>query len=95
MINNYKILANRWAFYALPMPFWIVLGLLQVVFSLGLVLPGITQMWRKVPFISAVSLAVISVFGTVLYVSYSGFPGVLWGVVPALLLAFVAYKRGR
>jgi hypothetical protein len=90
MVNNYEKLANVWALNALPKPAWMALGLLQVLFSLGLVLPVAGRVLTP---ISAVCLAVISLLGMALYVAYAGFPGMLWAVVPALLAAFVAYGR--
>ncbi len=45
--------------------------------------------------VSAARLAVISLLGIALYVRYAEFPGMLWGAVPAILAAFVAYERWR
>ena len=86
MMNNYEKLANVWALNTLPRPIWIALGLLQMLFALGLLLPATCR-------VSAVCLAVISLLGIALYVAYAGFPGLLWAVVPAILLALVAYGR--
>lgn len=86
MVNNYEKIANVWALNALPKPAWMALGLLQVLFAIGLVLPKLTP-------ISAACLAVISLLGIALYIAYAGFPGILWAVVPAILAAFVAYGR--
>jgi putative oxidoreductase len=93
MINHYQQLADRWALNAFPKSIWMALGVLQVLFALGLVLPGVTEVLRKLTPISATCLAVISLLGIALYVAYAGFPGILWGVVPAILAAFVAYGR--
>jgi hypothetical protein len=93
MVNNYGMLANAPALNALPKPGWIALGVLQVLFALGLVLPGALKALPKVTPISAAGLAVISLLGLGLYTAYAGFPGMLWGVVPAVLAAFVAYER--
>ena len=93
MANNYKLVANEWALNALPKPAWIALGVLQVLFALGLVLPGALKVWPKLTPISALCLAVISLCGIALYAAYAGFPGLLWALVPAILAAFVAYER--
>ncbi len=93
MVNNYQQLANRWALNAFPKPIWMALGVLQVLFALGLVLPGVTGVLRILTPISAACLAAISLLGIALYVAYAGFPGILWGVVPAILAAFVVYGR--
>jgi hypothetical protein len=88
MINNFEMLANAWALNALPRPAWMVIGLLQIVFALGL-------LWPKLTPSAAIGLAVISLLGMALYVAYAGFPGIVWAVVPAMLAAFVAYGRMR
>ena len=88
-----RTLANAWALNALPKPAWMALGVLQALFALGLVLPGVVRALSKLIPISAAGLAVISLLGIALYVAYTGFPGILWAVVPAILAAFVAYGR--
>lgn len=77
----------------LPRPVWLAIGALQVLFALGLVIPGIIKPLRKLVSISAICLAVYALSGCVLFAQYAGFPGMLWGVVPAILAAFVAYGR--
>lgn len=89
LIGNYHAVASRWALHTLPSPFWIALGVLQVLLAIGLVLPKM----RKLNLISAACLAAISLACVALYTSYAGFPGMLWGVIPAVLASFVAYKR--
>lgn len=93
MINNYGSLANPWALNALPKTVWAALGAIQVVFALGLVLPGAFRILPKLTSIAAICLSVISLLGIALYVAYAGFPGILWAVVPAILYTFVAYGR--
>jgi uncharacterized membrane protein len=77
----------------LPQPVWIALGALQALFALGLIVPGAAGRWPKLTFISAVYLALNSLLGCALFAKYAGFPGMLWGLVPALLAAFVAFGR--
>jgi putative oxidoreductase len=93
MVNHYKDLANVWALNALPKPAWIGLGVLQILFSAGLVLPGAISVFPKQTALSAAGLAVLSLLGIALYAKYAGFPGMFWGVAPAVVAAFVAYKR--
>ncbi len=95
LVNNYDKVANAWALNALPKPAWMVLVMLQILFALGLILPSAVRVLPKLTLISAASLAAISLLGIALYDAYVGFPGILWGVVPAILVAFVAYKRWR
>ncbi len=91
VVNNHEKVANEWALNALPKSVWIILGVLQILFAMGLILPG--KKSRKPSSIAAACLSVLSLLGIALYFQYAGFPGMLWGVVPAILAAFVAYKR--
>jgi hypothetical protein len=72
----------------LPGFVWVALSVLQILFSVGLVLP-------KVSPVAAVYLAVNSLLGCVLCAQYAGFPGMLWGVIPALVALFIAYGRTK
>ena len=92
MVGHYDELATASARNALPAPAWVVLGVLQILFAVGLVLPRLVGMPALTP-ISAVCLAVIALLGLGLYTAYAGFPGLLWAVIPAVLAAFVAYGR--
>ena len=91
MISNFSSLARKWALNIFPGLFWIVLGVLQILFAVGLIVPGILKM-HKFTFISAIGLTVISLLGIVLYSGYTGI-GILWGLVPAIISGFVAYGR--
>ncbi len=66
-----------------------------MILALGLVSSVIKGISKKVVATSAILLALISLVGIVLYAKYAGFPGVLWGIIPALLLLFVAYERAK
>jgi hypothetical protein len=91
-ITSYESLKSAWA-SNLPKPAWIAIGVLQVLFALGLVLPGAFGVLPKLTPISAAYLAVYALLGCALFAKYAGFPGILWAVVPAILAAFVAYGR--
>ena len=91
-ISNHEQLKSTLA-SDLPKPVWLILGALQVVFALGLVLPGVFGVLPKVIPISAAYLACNALLGCLLFAQYAGFPGVLWGIVPAILAGFVAYRR--
>jgi hypothetical protein len=86
VIMNYDKVGCPSALSVLPQPFWIAIGGIQILFALGL-------FWSKSTAVSAVGLALVSLLGLAIYTQYAGFPGLLWGVIPALLLAFVAYGR--
>lgn len=92
MSTHYEALITQGAMDALPSFFWIVLGVVQIVLGLCLLL-SLGKQFKKCAYPSAAGLAIIALLGIGFYISYSGFPGMLWGILPALLLAFVAYKR--
>lgn len=92
MMGHYPELASTWALETLPSVFWMVLGVLEIVFAVGLVLPGIMKRWHKLTFISAVGVSIISLSSIALYIAYTGI-GILWAVIPALLAGVVAYGR--
>lgn len=94
MSTHFEDLINPWALNAVPGFIWMALGCLETLSGLGLALTGIfTSLPRRVAFISAIILFVISVLGLFIYIAYAGFPGVLWGIIPALFLGFIAYKK--
>jgi hypothetical protein len=84
-LSHYEQIKGGWG-NALPSSVWIAIAVLQILFTVGLVMPKINP-------IAAIYLAVNALMGCVLCAQYAGFPGMLWGVIPALLLAFVAYGR--
>lgn len=91
MMNNFVSLANEWAYTSLPQPFWIVLGGLQVILAVALIVSGLIKK-PKVGAYAAFGLAALSLLGVVLFSAYAGFPGMLWGLIPALLYAGIGYK---
>ena len=89
---NYEKIRSTFA-SDFPVSVWIAIGALQVLFALGLVVPGSVVGLPKLTSISATYLAIYSLSGLILAAKYSGFPGMLWGVIPAIMCAFVAYGR--
>lgn len=77
----------------LPKSVWMTIAVLQVLFALGLIVPGAFRVMPNLTPISAVYLGLNALTGCVLFAQYSGFPGMLWGVIPAILCAFIAYGR--
>jgi hypothetical protein len=75
----------------MPKPVWAALGLLQILFALGLVLPGAFGMMPLLTPVAAVGVAVETVLVAAL--GKPKFSGMLWAIVPALLALFVAYGR--
>ncbi len=94
MSTHAQELINTWASSFFPSFFWIILGIIQILFSIVLLVSVGNEKLRKLAPISAIGLAVISLMGLSFYMSYDGFPGMLWGIIPAILLALIAYWRG-
>lgn len=92
MMGHHTDLSSLWARNTLPPPVWTVIGVLQILFSLGLVLPGLLKKSHTLTAQSAIGLTVISLLGAVLYSAYSG-SGVLWALLPAAIATYIAYKR--
>ncbi len=91
ILHDYEKVASAPALSALHAPVWITLGAIQVLLALCLLLPGAKL--QRLTSIAVAALAVISLLGISLYTRYAGFPGMLWGAIPAILEAFVAYER--
>ena len=87
---NVKKLPGAWL-KILPGPGWLALGGLQVLFAVGLVLPGAAGVLPILTPIAAACLAVQTV--AVSAMTGVKYPGFLWTLVPALLALFVAYGR--
>ena len=77
----------------LPKSVWMAIAILQILFALGLVLPGAFKVMPHLTPVSAVYLGLNALAGCMLFTQYSGFPGILWGVIPAILCAVIAYGR--
>lgn len=77
----------------LPKSVWMGIAILQILFALGLVLPGAFKVMPHLTPISAIYLGLNALAGCLLFTQYSGFPGILWGIIPAILCAVIAYGR--
>ena len=91
MLNSRK-LPGTWL-RVLPKPAWTALGVLQILFAFGLVLPGATGVLPILIPIAAVGLAVQTLFVCAVTGKFARFQDSLWAVVPSILAAFVAYAR--
>ena len=90
--SNYQILANSWALNNLSKTFWLILSTLEIIFAVGLILPGLIKPLRKLLPISAIGLALVSLSGIFIYSAYTGL-GILWAITPTALLVFIAMRR--
>jgi hypothetical protein len=80
--------------HALPKSAWLMLGVLQILFALGLVVPGAAGVLPGLTAVAAICLAVEMVStAAILKAKDLWSTGMLWAVVPSLIAAFVAYGR--
>ncbi len=93
MMGNYEFLATPQALATLPSYFWTALGIIQIILAVTLISALFLKRVQSKVFNSAVCLAGLSLLGSVIYIAYAGFPGVLWSVIPAALYAFIAYQN--
>src|SRR5689334_14947022 len=77
----------------LPKQGWIALGLLQVLFALGLVLPAAVKVMPQITPYSAIGLIVETLVVYRLMFKKFVFKTDVWVLVPGLLAVFVAYGR--
>lgn len=80
-------------FKKLPKPGWIALGAMQILFALGLVLPGALKMMPQLTPFAAICLIGDTLFVYLLIFQKFIFKAAVWVLLPGLLAAFVAYGR--
>jgi hypothetical protein len=81
------------SFGALPRGAWLALGILELVCTLGLIVPGALHWRPPLTILAAMVLAVESVVFVGVHVKYREItPTILSGVL-GLLMAFIAYGR--
>ena len=101
----YNVMGGFWTFktadklaatgnHALPKSAWQLLAVLQILFALGLVVPGAAGVLPGWTALAAICLAVEMVATAAIVHSKALMSsGMLWAVIPALVAAFVAYGR--
>ena len=98
LLGGYYLMGGSWMMSKvppawtkiMPKPFWVACGLLQALFAIGLVLPAVLGMPKLVS-VSAVCVAVETLLVGV--INKTKPKGLLWILIPALLVLFVAYER--
>lgn len=81
------------SFGALPRPAWTALGVLELVCTAGLILPGALHWQPSLTGVAAAALALESLIFIGVHVKYRETPTIVMCVVLGLLMAFVAYGR--
>ncbi len=99
MLGFYYLMGGSWMLKnippvwlkIMPKPAWMAVGLLQSLFAIGLVLPGALKMSPQLTPLAAIGGAVETVLVALL--TKPKFQGMIWVLVPGLLVLFVAYGR--
>ena len=81
------------SFGALPRGAWTALGLLELVCTVGLILPAALHWLPVLTVVAAILLAVESLVFVGVHVKYRETPTIIMCVVLGLLMAFIAYGR--
>jgi hypothetical protein len=81
------------SFGALPRDAWLALGILELVCTVGLIVPSVFR-WRPVlTVVAAAVLAIESLVFVWVHVTYGEIPPIIMSGVLGLLMAFIAYGR--
>ena len=88
-----KISGDVPSFGALPRDAWMALGILELVCTVGLIVPGALR-WRPVlTVVAATLLAIESLVFVWVHVKYHEITPIVFSAVLGLLMAFIAYGR--
>lgn len=85
LISHYTALGTDWAVGVLPAFVWVLLGTIETIGGTVLVVAAVMRRIRRFVTPVAFTLAGTSLLGLVLFSTYQGFLGVLWGIIPAIL----------
>jgi hypothetical protein len=81
------------SFGALPREAWMALGILELVCSVGLILPAALHWQPRLTVLAATALAIESLVFVWVHVQYREIPSIILSGVLGLLMAFIAYGR--
>jgi uncharacterized membrane protein YphA (DoxX/SURF4 family) len=81
------------SFGALPRTGWTALGLMELVCSVGLIVPAALHWHPSLTVLAAALLAIESLVFIWVHVKYRELPPIIFSAVLGLLLAFIAYGR--
>lgn len=81
------------SFGALPREAWMALGILELVCTLGLILPSALRWQPSLTVVAASALALESLVFIAVHVQYRETGTIIFSAVLGLLMAFIAYGR--
>ena len=88
-----KISGETPSFGALPREAWMALGILELVCTAGLIVPGAFHWHPALTVVAATVLAIESLVFIGVHVKYGEISSIIMSGVLGLLMAFVAYGR--
>ncbi len=88
-----QVSADVPSFGALPREAWMVLGILELVCTVGLIVPAAFHWRPALTVVAATALAIESLVFVWVHVKYGEIAPIVMSAVLGLLMAFVAYGR--
>lgn len=88
-----KVSGDVPSFGALPRKAWMALGILELVCTVGLIVPAALHWQPALTVVAATVLAIESLVFVGVHVKYREIPTIIMCVVLGLLMAFIAYGR--
>lgn len=88
-----KISGDVPSFGALPREAWTALGILELVCTVGLIVPGVLRWQPALTVMAATTLAIESLVFIGVHVKYGEMAPIIMSAVLGLLMAFIAYGR--
>ena len=88
-----KVSADVPSFGALPREAWMALGILELVCTVGLIVPAAFHWKPTLTVVAAIVLAMESLVFIWVHVRYREIPPIIMSGVLGLLMAFIAYGR--
>lgn len=83
------------SFGALPREAWMALGILELVCTVGLIVPAALRWQPRLTVVAAALLAVESLVFIGVHVKYGELAPIIFSGVLGLVMAFIAYGRGE
>ena len=88
-----QISADVPSFGALPREVWMALGVMELVCTVGLIVPAAFHWQPRLTVLAAALLAIESLVFIGVHVKYHELGSILFGAVLGLAMAFIAYGR--
>ena len=88
-----KVSADVPSFGALPREAWTALGILELICTVGLIVPAAFHWQPRLTVLAATVLAIESLVFIGVHVKYHEIPPIIMSGVLGLLMAFIAYGR--